>query len=218
MSDEATPRDNHAAHQPPWGSKWKGRLAAAAGVLVGIPAVLNGAMDVYVAVAKLPRTDAERVNDELFKKYFRRQPVAEMPVPIKHKLGTFEVRFAVFEEGDVFVEYGKQTQWFAFPKTAAPTGVALSLVPSAHAQAPAPATGAKAAAAPAVLREQRWQELGSTVQRTRIYSNGDVERSVIDQRTGSVLRTGIEKHKNPAQPATAQSVQLYRAPVIDLSK
>src|SRR5215831_7175778 len=52
------------------------------------------------------RSESERINVELFKKYFNKQPVTVLPVPIKRSNGTVDVRFSIYDEGDVYVEIG----------------------------------------------------------------------------------------------------------------
>ena len=150
------------------------------GVLVVVPALINAGIDVYAAFAKLPKTEAERANVELFKKYFNKQPVAAFPVPIKQSNGTVEVRFSVFEEGDVYVEFGKFTQWFAFARQQAPTRIGPSLLPEAHADDSTQARGFgkylqnDTFVDGQVLRERRWE-------------NGILEVIKLDPRTGDIV-------------------------------
>ena len=91
--------------------KAKDWIVGLTAVLVVLPALINAGIDVYKAALNIPKTDAEQVNIELFKKYFNKPPVAAFRVPIKYSLGTAEAKFSIYEEGDVFVEYGSSSQW-----------------------------------------------------------------------------------------------------------
>lgn len=224
MATTAPPSDLHP--EPPdaegRATRWKGLLAGVTAVLVGVPSLVNAVYDVYVSVAKLPRTDVERVNAELFRKYFGKQPIVEMPVPVRNGIGTVQARFAVYEEGDVFVEFGKQTQWFAFPRQASRRDLSLlDLLPSAHADpVGTPKPTPSVPAAKYRLYSQEGSVSGSTWYRTRIYEDGRVEKSEIDMRTGKVLDVQLAPApRDQARPATAlpPATRVLPAPTVDLS-
>src|SRR5438105_8776000 len=103
------------------GTGLKTWILGATAVLVVLPAMINAGVDVYKVVLNIPTSDSERVNAELFKKYFNKPAVTSFPVPIKNSVGVVEVRFSIYEEGDVFVEFGKNSQWFPFPRTTTTT-------------------------------------------------------------------------------------------------
>ena len=85
------------------------------GVLVVLPALVNSGYDVYATLAKIPKTETQKINDELFRKYFNKQPVLAFPIPVKRDAGMVDVNFSVFEGGDIYIEFGKRSQWFQFP-------------------------------------------------------------------------------------------------------
>jgi len=174
----------------------KGWLLGLTSVLVVLPALINSGIDVYAAFAKLPKSEAEKINVTLFRKYFNKQPVAAFPVPIKQSNGTVEVRFSVYEEGDVFVEFGRFTQWFPFPSAGGPGPVAFSLFPQAHAQANALPRGAGA-------YEQSDRIKGDVIVRERVFQNGVTERYTVNPRTGDI--TDFEAQRGP-KPAMTNAV------------
>jgi hypothetical protein len=187
-------------------------IAGITSVLVVLPALVNAGYDIYASVAKLPKTEAESANQELFKKYFNKQPVAAFPVPVKQNNGTVEVRFSIYEEGDVFVEFGRMTQWFRFPanKSSLPPSALSLFVSSAHAQSPAPAWGAGAYA-------QTESMDGRLLVRERRYANGVSEKIVLDTRSGVILDKSIVR--DPADGIAATHKPIPRAltiPTIDL--
>lgn len=176
-----------------WG-KAKTWVVGLTGVLVGVPALINAGVDIYKAVLKIPRTESERANAELFKKYFNKVPIVTLPIPVKQTTGTTEVKFSVYEEGDVYVEYGSLTQWFPFPRSADPTHAAFSIVPPASAQTTGEAWG--------IGKYQQSERIeGNTLVRERVYANGVVERQRIDLRTGAVLDKTVSESvpRNPGQ-------------------
>lgn len=159
------------------------------GVLLVIPALINGGIDIYSSWQKLPKTKAEQLNEELFKKYFKKQPVAAFPVPIKQSNGTVEVKFSVYEEGDVFVEFGNFTQWFPFPATEKKV-TSISLMSTAIAQEQASLKGFGR------YQQSEWFE-GAYIVRERLYENGIIERLNIDPRTGAILQSSARRAHTP---------------------
>jgi hypothetical protein len=204
----------YAGNLPGDGGTVRGWIVKATGVLVVLPALLNSGYDVYSAAMKLPRTDAERVNSELYKKYFNKAPLATLPVPIKHEIGTVDVKFAIYEEGEVLVEFGRSSQWFPFPK-ANGTGrtISMSLLPSAFAQAPRPMPTNAAA-----IASQKETLSGSTLLRWRIYQDGRTENRKIDIRTGETLEIEVGKIPKDSVPVGNMTPPALKIDTIDLQK
>lgn len=169
--------------------KLKSWVVNLTGVLLVVPALINGGIDIYSSLQKLPKTESERLNVELFKKYFNKQPIAAFPVPIKQNNGTVEVKFSVYEEGDVFVEFGRYTQWFPFPSAANEAKVSsphanFSLISNAIAAQSTAQAQAPQGFGPYQQTEQIQDGL---VIRQRRYDNGVEERQVLDPRKGDIL-------------------------------
>ncbi|HSV54548.1 MAG TPA: hypothetical protein VLJ57_20670 [Burkholderiaceae bacterium] len=186
------------------------------GVLVVLPALINGGIDIYSSVQKLPRTEAERINEKLFREYFGKTPLVTVPVPIRQNNGTVEVRFDVYEKGDIFVQFGSFAQWFPFPAQANAPPVktsGFSLLSSAIAQEQVPAKGMG-------RYEQVDQMQRHAVVRERVYENGVVERQVIDLRSGDILSSTTrqtEQKQLPASPAT-RALTVPKIAPIDLDR
>lgn len=85
------------------------------GVLVVLPALVNSFYEVYVSLAKVPKTETQKINDELFKRYFNKKPVLSFPVPVKRDSGAVEAIFAVYEEGDVYMNLANEVNGSLFP-------------------------------------------------------------------------------------------------------
>lgn len=182
------------------------------GVLLVLPALVNAGYDVVATAMKLPRTDAERINAENFKKYFGKTPLARMPVPIKHAIGTVEATFAVYEGGEILVQFGKNSQWFPFPKSdpAAPT-VGLSwLFPSAHAQS-------ITSPEPAPIAQQKSSIDRSVLTQEDVFADGRYEVRRIDIRSGRQL--SVKQGTVPLDTVPKDTVRLptvYPMTPIDL--
>lgn len=155
-------------------------LRVLAGALVVVPALVNGAVDLARAVRSLPQTEAERQSVGLFNKHFNRQPVATFPVPIQHSDRTVEVRLSVFDDGDVYVEFGRATQWFPFPDAQPPRVASFSLISSAVAYE-----------LPSLRGFGSYQQHDSVedhlVARERHWENGVIDLLRLDPRTGDVV-------------------------------
>jgi hypothetical protein len=190
----------------------KGLIVKTTGVLLVVPALLNAGYDVYAAALKLPRTDAEKVNSEMFRKYFNKAPLATLPVPVKSSLGTVDARFAIYEEGEIYVEFGKHSQWFQFPRSDQPKKAAFSLFSSAFAQA-----------SPRIdvpqqnpVASQKESISGGVLMRSRIYADGTTEQRKIDLRSGATLSVDFGKIPKESVPAQSWSSQTMRVDPLDL--
>ena len=93
------------------------------GVLLVIPALINAGIDIYKVLLNIPSTESERINLELFKKHFQESPVTIVPVPIKAEGGNVTMQMSIYQNGDIYAEYGLQSAWFPMPR-------AQPLVPS----------------------------------------------------------------------------------------
>lgn len=195
---------------PPGGLK--GWIVKATGVLVVLPALLNAGYDVYATAMKLPRTDAERANEQLFRKYFNKPPLAVMPVPVRNGLGTTDARFSVYEEGEVYVEFGGRSQWFPFPRADAPQRLGWLPMGAAHAQSAQPT-----AQRPAIASQQGAIS-GNVLTRSTVYTDGTTERRTIDIRSGATLRIDTGKVSADHIPSPTSAPQLRRVDPVDVRK
>src|SRR5687768_15141399 len=158
----------------------KGWIVGLTSVLVVLPALINAGHDLYLKIEDLPSNESERTNLRMFQKYFGKQPVVSLPLPIKHSLGTVDSMFSVYEGGDVLVEYGQRTQWLPFPIASLPKDKLLFFVGNAYAQANQSSRGIGS------FRQSDRIE-GRVLIRERRFENGVVEVQRIDTHTGEVL-------------------------------
>lgn len=212
MNATPTPTDPDPA-APPEKRGLAALIVKATGVLLVVPALINAAYDVYAAALKLPRTDAEKVNTELFKKYFNKQPLAVMPLPVKNHIGTVDARFAIYEEGEIYVEFGKFSQWFPFPKTEQTAVAGFSLIPSAFAQTPQrPPLPTQR-----TIASQQESIAAGVLLRSRVYSDGTTETRRIDIRSGSTLSVNFGKIASDRVPPANTTPMTMRIEPVDLA-
>lgn len=173
-------------------SKLTNWLVGLTSVLVVIPALINAGIDIYGAWNKIPRTESEKANLRLFQKYFGKQPIAAYPLPVKQGSAIQQVKFSIFEEGDVFVEYGSFTQWFPFPtQPEKRDSEGLAIISDAIAQDYSQAYGPY---------QQSDSLQGGNLLRQRAYQNGVNERQVIDTRTGRIVEQEITPPSGAIKP------------------
>ena len=185
-------------------SKIKGWIVGITAILVVIPALINGGLDVYNSVMNIPKTQKERTNSDMFKKYFNKQALATVPVPIKTAQGTVDMRLSIYDAGDIFVEYGQDSQWFPFPLQQ--RMAVEEFIPSAYAgQSPPPPKGTG-------QYTQSDKLVGNTIERTRSYGDGTKEVYTININTGEILN----QKKTQGSPLKVMDVQVYKFPTIDL--
>ena len=169
-------------------TRFKGWIVGLTSVLIVLPALIHAGVDLYSEWRRLPRTGAEEINIRLNAENFGKEPIMKFPVPVKQNNGTVEVRFAIYEKGDVRVEFGKYTQWFPFPLQDGQVEkkVEFRLVSSAFAQGQTQLQG-----------RGDYQETekiqGETIQREKTFENGVVETQVVDPRSGDILNSSSRK-------------------------
>lgn len=111
------------------------KIGAITAALVAIPALLNGAVDVYRAVANVPTSFQDKTNEELFKQHFGELPLLAQKIGIKRTDATVDMFLEVYSGGDILVRYGGKPQWFR-AKAAERLAANLFFISSAHAQVP----------------------------------------------------------------------------------
>lgn len=213
MPSKPTPAAPAPAKPEPFFNRIKMGITGLIGVLVVLPSLINAGLDVYSSLLKLPKTEAERINEKLFREYFGKQPVATVPVPIKQNNGMVEVRFAIYDKGDVFVEFGNFSQWFPFPspESTAKAPVGFSLMSSAFAQAPAPMPPQ------GMGRYQQIDQMqGEALRREKIYENGVIENQLIDTRSGDILDSSVRQSDQRKLPAQQPGVPLAVPTVVPI--
>lgn len=196
----------------------KGSLTRIVAVVLVVPSLATAGYQAYASLSGKPKTAAQADNQRLFVKYFNKQPLVTIPVTVKQERGAVQALFSVYDEGDVYVEYGQSTQWFPFPHPAAPAPAGLSLIGAAHA---APVARSAPAPRPAAQFQQSESMEDNYLLRTRRWDNGVVEESRIDVRSGAVVehRTRqeappkLEGEKSRVIGATQQPL-----PAIDLDR
>jgi hypothetical protein len=205
------PKPNPATPQPPnpaapgeavsYFTHIKLWITGLVGILVVLPSLINAGLDVYASLLKLPKTEAERINEKLFRENFGKQPVATIPVPIKQNNGLVEVRFQIYDKGDVFVQFGNFSQWFPFPSTedGAQKAAGFSLMSNAYAVMPPQPQGVG-------QYQQNDKMQDGAILREKTYENGVVESQVIDTRSGDILNSSARKIELKSLPSVPNPV------------
>ena len=177
----------------------QGWIAGITALLVAVPAIMNGAYDIYASAVRLPHNESERVSAALFKKYFNQPPRATVPVPITLHDSTVQVQLQVYDGGDIYVEFGNFGEWFPYPGSApAPATAALALIGTAYAQPAGP--GATAGAG---TYRQHDTFIDGLLVRHRLWQNGVLETKRLDPRTGEAVET--DSHAStPAERAAME--------------
>jgi hypothetical protein len=192
-------------------SKWKNIrnwIMGVTSVLVVLPALFNAGVDIYNIVLNIPRTDAEQHNSDLFAKHFNQEPVAVLPVPVRQGPATYEARFSIYQEGDVYVEYGEMTQWFPFPAPRVGDASPFSLIATAFAD--------EVPTQVATSYKQTESIDGSYLIRNKVYKDGVTEKQVIDMTSGKIIETKKSKTVEPtaaAEAAPPEAAEPAAAPV-----
>ena len=192
----------------PW-VKVKGWVVGLTSVLVVIPALINAGFDIYSAALNVPKTESERINAELFRHYFNKEPLVTMPVPITTDRGTTTMKLSVYQAGDIYIEYGDYTRWFPIPVR---KQASFSLVSNAYAQPSLPKQGEGAYSQTDRIEDNK-------IVRERIYSNGVKETIIINRNTGKIENKTISQiaKQSPELPKRPE-VKILTSPPIDIRR
>lgn len=188
-------------------SKLTAWILGITGVLVLVPALINAMFDVYASIQNLPRTEAEKVNMELFEKYHGAAPLFSRTIPVRTHLGTISMLFEVHEGGDIFVRYGENSQWFRFPLAA--TNSAW-LIRNAHAQD-------WDGSVPQGNFYQYDSMHGRSMQRELFFEDGKKQTFLIDPRTG-IWNAPVAGEYETRPKGAIPNLRTYELPVIDLTR
>ena len=124
--------------KPQWLGSITAKVLGVTALVVAAVGLVNGAVDLYKAIAKVPTNIYDKTNAELFQKHFGKAPLLSQPVNIKAATVTVEMLLQVYETGDIFVRYGDFQQWLPFrPLRTSSFGI----FPEAWAQSSAPRPG-----------------------------------------------------------------------------
>lgn len=198
--------NNHASSSPSLWTDMRNWIIGLTAVLLVIPSLVNAGLDIYKSLINFPKTRSEQINNRLFSDNFGKSPLVTIPVPIKTRHKTVNMKLSIYEGGDIFAEYGNYSQWFPFPTEQ--TG-ARSLVPSAYAEPPKPVDAPREYTQVDTLK-------GKVIERERIYSDGTTERYTINRNTGKIQNKVISQETPPQSDTTKPQVHIMPFPTVDL--
>lgn len=118
----------------PSGTKLKGWLVGAIGVLVLVPSLINAGSDVWRSLMNSPIGTIEKQNVELMKAHWDEPAVFSQDVEIKNDAVTRVLRFKIYQNADIWVRYGKEERWLASLESEEFAALTFSLISSAIAQ------------------------------------------------------------------------------------
>ena len=121
----------NSEHSAKWLETTTGKILGVTAVVAAMVGLINGAVDLYKSILKIPDNVYDKTNSELFVKHFNKTPIVSQPVQIKASSLSVEMLLQVYESGDVFVRYGEFQQWLPFRK---PKIAQNSIFSNAHAQ------------------------------------------------------------------------------------
>lgn len=173
-------------------TKAKAWLIGLTGLLVLLPALINSGVDIYKAALNIPKTHAESINAELFQAHFQEDPITVVPVSIQTEAGGLTMQVSIYQNGDVYAEYGFHSQWFPMPQ---PKQLTTNFhdVPSIFSMALAqvPYVQENKKHLPYVQQDQM---KGNQIKRTRIYKDGQVITFEINAATGEISNRQVQKN------------------------
>ena len=195
-------------------NNWKTILTSLVALLVIVPSVLNAVNDIWVAWQHLPIGEKEKINNTLFKKHWKENPLLSKQLIIEGKKGRIPVTIEIYTDGDIFVDYGLFTQWFPYA-IAKMASHKFEIITSAYAgffskvDQNIKAVNAK----PTQINNSREK---NNVIREKVLSDGSIERQTININTGEVIKA--ERIPPQVTPPTAMTPGDIRMETIEVIK
>lgn len=165
-------------------------ITALLGLLVVLPSVINAITDIYVAWQGLPIGNQEKINSRLFQAHFKENPINSQQLMVKGQTGASAMTLDVFQNGDVFINYGENVQWFPYQDLQlAESG--FSFISAAYADwyvEPTTKQSNQTLEADSVKVESRYISK-TEIERVRYLSDGSKIKQVINVNTGRIIST-----------------------------
>ena len=181
-------------------------ILAATAVLVGAAALINSGIDVYQSYRHIPKGVKEKNNADLFQKHFKESPVFTKPLSIKSGGTTRQVNIDIYNNGDIFVLFGSNGQWFPFQPDVA--FLQDEFVTTAYAET------AESSAGSGNYVQTNGMD-GPYVTQDRVYDNGVREVIKIDKNTGNIISRETTTGQ-PSQTEGQSKVTQSKPTVIDV--
>lgn len=183
-----------------WLKTTEGIITSIIAILVVIPSMINAVVDVYVTILDIPSSLPEQNNQRLFKAHFEESPAHTGVGTIRTERGDLNVKLNVYENGDIYIEYGKFSQWFPFdPESVAPEeGESVGwLMRSAYAEVATALSPCEVVqneegddkpqlAMHRYIQQENQVKTGK-LQRVRIYDDGCKETLFVEINSGKIL-------------------------------
>ncbi len=229
-----------------WLKSTQGIFAGILAILVVLPSIINAGLDIYVTLFNIPRTIAEQYNQELFQEHFQKQPIHTGSTVIKTAEGAeLTIKLSVYDDGDIYVEYGNYSQWFPFKSSDNSAALLDWLMSPAYAETivlgQAEQAEPQRRMSPCEFEERNHNQsaehqVGSFAplhyytqkdaqqnkrefRRERIYDDGCKEILRIDINSGRIIDRELQRTELPADEKQAmrkKAVQLFAPQVIDI--
>ncbi len=166
-------------------------LKTTMGTITSLTLLIGATSSLGVAIGlRIPAKDACS-NESLLMEHFQEQPLKTSPYNIKTEHGSVDMEITVYEDGDIVTTYGQNRKWLCFPEIQIGT-VAQKLVNFLIPQAVAQTTVPNVQERTTYIQKQTLSPNNSQIiEQTRIYSDGTVEKMLINRQTGTILDTNI---------------------------
>lgn len=159
-------------------------------VLIGAISGLSLTIVGFKIPAKDPCSDSSKSIE-----HFSEQPLKTSPHTIKTEHGSVNMEISVYKNGDILTTYGKNRKWLCFPEVGIipQTGTVTNslvdfLIPQAVAQTTVPNVRERTT----YIQEQTLSPNNSQIiEQTRIYSDGTVEKTRINRKTGIIVHKSV---------------------------
>ncbi len=164
---------------------WQKMLGAIVAFLVLVAATVNSINDILVAVYDLPIGEKEKINNTLFKYHWKENPVHSKQLIVESNKGKMPITIDIYNNGDIFIDYGQFTQWFPYNDTKI-TSDNYHFISSANAGGFfSGITYSFRASLPVEIRNT-WNSDNEVV-RSKVLSDGSIENKTININTGRIV-------------------------------
>jgi len=188
---------------------WGRKLTGLVGFLVVVPSVLNAGKDIWVSWNDLPIGEKEKINSLLFKDHWKESPIHSKQIIVEIQKRKVPITVDIYRNGDIFIDYGRSAQWFAFEEIDL-SFTQFTLLSSAHANEHSIDIKEMSAAPVIVINEINENK---DVVRSKVLKDGSIEKSTLDPNTAKTISVEvIPAPENIKEPINIEPTELIKIP------
>ena len=168
----------------------KAVIAGVVGLLIIIPSVINSLGDIITSLRNLPIGEKEKIHVQLMKDHWGEDPMYTKQMKIDGEEDNLIITVDIYDNGDIRVDYGEYAQWFPYKKVKNSDELALSFFTNLY------ANDIELYKTRSITTEVENIEAKNNIIRIRKFSDGSIQKMVLEKNTGKILKIDMNESNN----------------------